>query len=73
MKPCPLRLDTPPALLADALLEAGWTLADLEAGYCAVVLCFLSAGGWETAPAGVVLDEWEMVLPTERHDAQEAA
>ena len=69
MKPCPLRLDTPPAMLADALLEAGWTLADLEAWYLALVLAFLEGGGWHTVPEGLAVEQWELLLPGEPHRA----
>jgi hypothetical protein len=56
-------LDTPPIILADWLNEYGWTLADLEAWYVALVVAFLQAGGWHTVPDGLVLDEWELLLP----------
>jgi hypothetical protein len=66
-------MDSPPAILADWLVDHGWTLADLEQWHAAVVAAFLNAGGWETVPAGLVLEEWELVLPSDRHDAHEAA
>jgi hypothetical protein len=66
-------MSTPAPAIGDWLVDAGWTLADLEAWYLALVLAFLEAGGWHTVPAGVVLEQWEMVLPDSPHDAQEAA
>jgi hypothetical protein len=31
----------------------------------------LAAGGWQTVPAGLVLDEWELVLPADRQDGRQ--
>jgi hypothetical protein len=63
-------LDSPPIVLAEALLEAGWTLADLEAWYVALVEAYLAAGGWHSVPAALPVEdgEWELiVLPARRH------
>ena len=70
MKECPLRLDTPAPILADWLNEHGWSYDDLQRWFDAVVLAYLSAGGWHTVPAGLVLEQWELVLPGERQEGR---
>jgi hypothetical protein len=63
VKPCDLRFDTPPVLLADALLEAGWTIQDLLHWQQLLLVCFLEAGGWDQLDEAVpVADSWELVL-----------
>jgi hypothetical protein len=66
---CPLGLDTPPGILADWMNEHGWTFADLQSWYLAVLLAFLEGGGWHTVPEAVPMEDastdpsWEFELP----------
>jgi hypothetical protein len=71
MNECPLRLDTPPEVLADWLHERGWTFEDLETQLSALLVAFLNAGGWEHLPEALPCeenesDEWEMVVAPAR-------
>jgi hypothetical protein len=69
---CPLRLDTPAPILGDWLNESGWTQADLEQWYLALVLAFLEADGWHTAPDALPVEDsstgpsWEFEVPSDR-------
>jgi hypothetical protein len=54
MKPCPLRFDTPPEVLAEWLHEAGWTTQDLLGWWDPLLEAFLLAGGWDQLPEGIV-------------------
>jgi hypothetical protein len=54
MKPCPLRLDTPPEVLAEWLHEHAWTTQDLLAWWDALLAMYLDAGGWDMLPEGIV-------------------
>jgi hypothetical protein len=72
MNPCPLRLDTPPVILADWLHEHAWTVADVLHWQQAVLDAFLRAGGWDMLPEGVLVEqaslgaaEWEFELPND--------
>jgi hypothetical protein len=66
---CPLSLDTPPGILAAWLNEHGWTFADLQSWYLAVLLAFLEGGGWATVPEAVLVEDastapsWAFQLP----------
>ena len=65
---CRFRLDTPAPILGDWLNEYGWSFADLESWYINLMFAILQAGGLETVPAGLVLEE----LPGEPHSAAPA-
>jgi hypothetical protein len=69
----PLHRDTVPLIWADWLCDFGWTLADLEYWYVALLPAFLEAGGWESVLAALVLEEdslsaaaWEFDLLNDR-------
>jgi hypothetical protein len=55
MKPCPLRLDTPPEVLSEWLHEHSWTTQDLLAWWDALIAAYLDAGGWDMLPQGIVV------------------
>jgi hypothetical protein len=64
MRTCDLRFDTPPEVLADALLERSWTVEDVLHAQQALLVAFLVAGGWDMLPEGIVAAderEWEFI------------
>jgi hypothetical protein len=70
---CPLGMDTPPGILADWLNEHGWTFADLQSWYLAVLWAFLAGGGRATVPEAVLVEdgtmlagEWEFELTNDQ-------